>query len=658
MQHTLRFVCLGALLLFMLVENASAALRSRRVATGLDSPLFATAAPGDDGRLFIAEREGLIKIFDRNTETVLDTPFIDLSPRVSTYQAGGLLGMAFHPDYANNGQYYVYYINNANNSQISRFTVSSDPNISPQNSGTYVMDFDRQRATHTGGWIGFSPVDDYLYILSGDGGGHNDPFMNAQDTSNLLGSVLRIDVNGDDFPGDMFNNYSIPADNPFVGTDAAPETWAYGLRNPWRGSFDSATGDLIFGDVGQDYREEVNFQRADSTGGANYGWPLREGTIATPTADVGGPRPPDNVDPIYDYAHGDGKFEGHSVTGGYVYRGPDPEMQGKYFFADYSTGKLWSIDIDRDTETFVSGSLKDWTGLLAPNAGGYSLTVSLAEDSNGNLYVLDIGGDMYMLEAIPEVAAAGAYLSALYSAILTRPGEPIGVSYWGSELSEGSISRGDVANSFLTSREHLAHKISNYYQTFLGRGADANGLAYWRDRLLSVGEENVATEFLSSPEFQAAHASDESFVDALYQLILNRTADKNGRDFYVGELQGGLTRADLANQFTHSRERYRSIVGAFYQRYLGREGDQAGIDFYVSQLINGAIDLNTLAQQFLTSDEFVYHSYRSIGDIDTYVAGLPFGATSTAVSTAVPEPASAALALCGGALLALRRRRR
>jgi hypothetical protein len=624
----------------------------------LDQPLFATAAPNDPSRLFITQRSGVIKIFDRASETVLDTPFIDITSKVSTYQAGGLLGMAFHPDYATNGQFYVYYINISNNSQVSRFIASDDPNVSLASSGTYVMDFDRQRATHTGGWIGFSPVDDYLYILSGDGGGHNDLYNNAQNTDNLLGSVIRIDVDGNDFPSDMFNNYSVPADNPFVGGGGAPETWAYGLRNPFRGSFDSATGDLVFGDVGQDFREEVNFQRADSTGGANYGWPLREGTIETPTGGVGGPPPADNVEPVYDYVHGDSTFEGHSVTGGYVYRGPDPEMQGKYFFGDYINGTVWSLDIDRDAQSFVNGSLKNWTGLLAPDAGAYSLNVSFAEDSDGNLYVIGIGGDMYLLEAIPEVAATGAYLSALYVDVLGRTGEGGGLGYWGSEIMAGNLTTDDVAHNFLTSPENVRKTINNFYQTFLGREADAAGQAYWTSQIIGGDEADVVAAFFTSPEFAAGHVSDASFVDALYERLLDRPADAAGRSFYLDELDGGLSRDDLARQFARSQERYRGLVESFYHDYLGRDGDESGMDFYVSELQNGAIDLRQLAENFLTSDEYVYGSYRAIGDFDTYMANLPFGENTTAISTVVPEPSAAVLTLIGAAIVALGRRRR
>jgi glucose/arabinose dehydrogenase len=279
--------------------------------------------------------------------------------------------------------------------------------------------------------MGFGP-DGFLYIASGDGGGsfdsgsgHTSGTGNAQDiTANLLGKILRIDVNGDDFPADPARNYAIPAGNPFAGVVTGDdEIWAYGLRNPWRSSFDRATGDFYIGDVGQGLCEEVNVHPASTPAGANYGWRLREGVIQTPN--VGGPRPLGAIDPIMDYPHdadlnacsdpGAG-FQGVAVTGGYVYRGPVPELQGIYFFADFGTGRVWSMRYDGSDPSTFDGTnyteLDDNTGEpeFTPNVGTIGSVSSFGEDAQGNLYVIDLGGEVFY---IPEPPAAWLQLSGV-----------------------------------------------------------------------------------------------------------------------------------------------------------------------------------------------------------------------------------------------------
>jgi hypothetical protein len=243
-----------------------------------------------------------------------------------------------------------------------------------------------------GGWIGFSPHDHYLYINSGDGGagndqaaGHYEPGGNAQNISNapndFMGKQLRIDVNSDAFPADASRNYAIPATNPFVGVTGADEIWAYGLRNPYRGSFDRDTGNQWIADVGEATREEIDFQSVNSTGGVNYGWRLREGKIATPT--VGGTCT-GCTDPVYDYTHGTGSFQGNAVIGGYVYRGTDPSLQNIYFFADEISGHVWEMN----TSTFAVTNIDTF---LTPNVGSITNPASFAEDSVGNLYLIAYG---------------------------------------------------------------------------------------------------------------------------------------------------------------------------------------------------------------------------------------------------------------------------
>jgi hypothetical protein len=404
-----------------------------RITAGLARPVFLTAPPGDDERVFVVEQHtGSIRIVNLADGSVNVDAFLTV-PGVSTGNEQGLLGLAFHPDYAVNGFFYVYYTNP--NTRIVRYQVSADPDIADPLSAAPVLDFNQPQGNHNGGWIGFGS-DGALYIASGDGGGSDDTGTghtlftgNAQDiTSNLLGKILRIDVDGDDFPADAQRNYAIPPDNPFVGVTGDDEIWVYGLRNPWRASFDADTGDLYIGDVGQNYCEEIDVQPGTSSGGENYGWRLREGVIATPTGGVGGTPPVGNVDPIFDYPHpntagsepcsGPGAgFTGRSVTGGVVYRGPVSDLTGRYFFADFVTGELWSLRFDGSDPSLFDGTnyteLTNHSGdaRFIPDVGTIDNVSSFGEDDAGNLYVLDLfDGEVFL---IPEPSAIVLQLTGL-----------------------------------------------------------------------------------------------------------------------------------------------------------------------------------------------------------------------------------------------------
>jgi glucose/arabinose dehydrogenase len=398
-------------------------------ASGLDRPVFLTAPPGSIGRAFILDAHlGQIRILRLATRTLEPTPFLTI-PGVSTGDEQGLLGLAFHPDYATNGYFYVNYTDP--NTKIVRYQVSADPDVADPTSATPVLGFVQPQSNHNGGWIGFGP-DGFLYIASGDGGGGNDSGTghttgtgNAQDTTdNLLGKVLRIDVDADAFPADPLRNYGIPPDNPFVGVSGDDEIWVYGLRNPWRASFDRLTDDLYIGDVGQNRCEELDVQPGTSTGGENYGWRLREGVIATPN--VGGSPPAGAIDPIFDYPHaGTGEpcsdpgtgFTGVAITGGYVYRGPVAELDGRYFFADFATGELWSLRYDGSDPSSFDGTnyteLTDHTGDpdFTPDVGSIGSVASFGEDGIGNLYVVDLGGEVFYIPepsgTLMQLAGAG-----------------------------------------------------------------------------------------------------------------------------------------------------------------------------------------------------------------------------------------------------------
>lgn len=375
------------------------------IVSGLNQPVFLTTPPHDSRHLFIVQKGGSIRIFDRETETLLSGAFLTVSP-ISTNSERGLLGMAFHPNFQTNRYVYTFFTDAGGASVLRRYTLeSADPPFTAiPGSAHDLLTVAQPYANHNGGWIGFGPNDGYLYIALGDGGGSNDPHNHGQTRTTLLGAILRIDVDGDDFPGDPARNYAIPASNPFIGTEARPEIWAYGLRNPWRNSFDRQSGDLWIADVGQSHREEINFQADRSTGGENYGWRLREGTLATPSGGVGGPRPAGNVDPLHEYDFSDGN---KAITGGYVYRGAAmPQLQGHYFFADFVADFVRSFPYD-GVGSVNAADITDWTA----DFGGISNPVSFGEDAEGELYIISLNGHIYQMTQPPWYLWRNRYFS-------------------------------------------------------------------------------------------------------------------------------------------------------------------------------------------------------------------------------------------------------
>ena len=373
--------------------GAVAPLSTVRVASGLNRPIFVTHAPGDETRLFIVEQRGVIKILDLTTETVLGTAFLNIDPLVTgpanSFDERGLLGLAFHPDYETNGFFYVNY-RNAGSTIVARYTVSANPDVADPASAQLIIVISQPQSNHNGGWIGFSPNDGFLYIAMGDGGGACDVHGtngNGQDiTNNLLGAMLRIDPSATVGVG----GYTNPPGNPFVGVTGDDEIWAYGLRNPWRNSFDRVTGDLYIADVGQDAREEINFQAGNSTGRENYGWRCFEGnncsSISGCSTTPCGCNASGLTFPIHVYNHP----TGFSITGGYVYRGCDiPSLDGTYFFADFATSRLWSFLYDGSVTEFV-----DRTTELSPSSDGFAVSsiASFGEDARGELYIVDRAG--------------------------------------------------------------------------------------------------------------------------------------------------------------------------------------------------------------------------------------------------------------------------
>lgn len=368
-----------------------------RVATGLAAPLFLTGRPGEND-VFVAERNGVIRLLDPATGAVAATPFLDISTTVGTTGEGGLLGLAPAPDYVTSGHIYVHVTNNAGDTEIRRYTrFPFAPNAADPASELLILTTAQPDTNHNGGWIGFGP-DDFLYIALGDGGGSGDPFDNGQDRNTILGAILRIDPTSDDFPTNISRNYAIPAGNPFATSPGADEIWAYGLRNPFRSSFDRDTGDLHIGDVGQGDIEEVDLIPSGTTMALNFGWPVREGT-----AREQGDDDPAFTPPIAEYAHGTGDREGRSINGGYVYRGPIAALDGRYFFSDFISDNVWSIPVGDLSQgsTVASGDFILETNVLAPDAGSLASMVGFGEDNVGNLYILTIGGDIFRIDPAP-----------------------------------------------------------------------------------------------------------------------------------------------------------------------------------------------------------------------------------------------------------------
>jgi len=332
------------------------------VASGLERPIDIQHA--GDGRLFIVEKIGHIHVLQDGN--LIQNPYLNIEGRVgSGGNEQGLLGLAFHPDYAVNGLFFVNYTDTNGDTVISRFRVTGDPNVADPNSEVILLRRSQPFGNHNGGSLDFGP-DGYLYAGLGDGGSAGDPQGNAQSLDTWLGKILRLDV-------DSAEPYAVPADNPFGN-----EIWAYGLRNPWRISFDSQTGDLYIGDVGQNQWEEIDFVSAGTPGGMNFGWDYLEGTHpyeGTP------PQGAQLTPPVAEYNHS----QGCSVTGGYVYRGAMPEWNGIYLYGDYCSGIVWGL----------INSNGGWQNQVLFNDAGR--ITSFGQDNSGEVYIATDGGQILRL---------------------------------------------------------------------------------------------------------------------------------------------------------------------------------------------------------------------------------------------------------------------
>ncbi|MBI65613.1 MAG: glucose dehydrogenase, partial [Candidatus Marinimicrobia bacterium] len=362
-----------------------------------DKPIYATSHPEHINIIYVVEQSGIIRIINQTNKE--ESIFLDIEDRVHQplfpADERGLLGFAFDPDFKNNGFIYINYVNKKDYTRVSR--LAADIYLANKDSEEILIEIKQPYSNHNGGFLDFGP-DNYLYISVGDGGSSGDPDNNAQDLTNLFGTILRIDVSSD-------SGYSVPSSNPFLNQDDyMDEVWSYGLRNVWRFSFDRLTGDLYMGDVGQNNWEEINFQSYDSNGGENYGWKIMEANhcFKSDQCDT-----TNLILPIFEYPN-DANYvktilgirqknmHGCSITGGYVYRGEKiPELYGKYVFGDYCTGKIWSFKYDDNQLTNLEDHSKNILNSI--NKKEFYLS-SFGELANGEILLVDYVGDIYLLE--------------------------------------------------------------------------------------------------------------------------------------------------------------------------------------------------------------------------------------------------------------------
>jgi Ca2+-binding RTX toxin-like protein len=375
------------------LNGKAASLNLKQISTGFDKPLFLTSAPGDARHLYVLEKE-LGQIVQLDPVTGAKKVMFDL-PTGSFSSDGerGLLGLAFHPDFATNGRAFVYVTAPNGDLEVRELKREANGTLSEASANPVIKIPHSENGNHNGGWMGFSPKDGYLYIATGDGGGGNDQPNNSQNKDLLLGKILRIDVNSTE----NGKNYAIPDSNPFVGKAGADEIFALGLRNPWRCSFDAKTGDLYIGDVGQGAREEVDVIHAGSKGGENFGWRIREGDIKTPGIDD--PMVPGLRGPLIDHKHDDWQ----SITGGYVIRNGSDALQGTYLYGDFVTGKVATFRMVGDKAV----DARDWTSKLHLDKGQLGNIASFGTGPDGKIYAVSFSGAIYRID-VPDALGDSA----------------------------------------------------------------------------------------------------------------------------------------------------------------------------------------------------------------------------------------------------------
>lgn len=460
--YTVALVCLSVAGL-----NAQYTLQNAFTNLSFSSPVFLTHAGDSTDRIFIVEQSGIIKVFPNSSNALLAKEFLDFSDSVASGGEMGLLGLAFHPDYENNGYFYVNYTaNNPRRTIIARFQVTNNPDSADKDSKTELLVFNQPYSNHNGGWIGFGPNDGYLYIGTGDGGSGGDPQNNGQSITTMLGKILRIDVDGG-------TPYAIPATNPFYDStgNVVREIYAWGLRNPWRCSFDPETGWLWAGDVGQGAWEEIDIVE----NGKNYGWRCYEGTH---TYNSSGCNYPEYIDPIWEYGHS----PECSITGGYVYRGPGvPSLVGKYIYGDYCSSKIWALEYDGITPT-VNQYLLNATGNIT----------SFGVDQQNELYITSFNGNIYrftptITNTETDINPKGYYLEQNYP----NPFNPSTVIRF--SIPEESNVQIVIYNSLGKQIDTIANgtKQSGSYEKTWNAGKFASGVYYVKMNAQSLSSDKT-----------------------------------------------------------------------------------------------------------------------------------------------------------------------
>lgn len=374
------------------VTDHAGTVSTRRVGQGFDTPVYLLGRGDGTGRVLVVQKGGLVRVLDPATGVIESAPFLDVSSQVATDGERGLLSLALARDFATSGEVYAYMIATNGNIQIRRFTAGAS-GVPASDTGDIILSIAHPRNNHNGGWVGFD-ANGLLVLGTGDGGGGGDPDGNGQNKNALLGKILRIDPNSDAYPADPNRDYAIPAANPFAIAGGAPEIWHYGLRNPFRNSFDRTTGNFYIGDVGQGAWEEIDMARPGDTG-LNYGWSIREGAHNYAGGSTAG-----LTEPVAEYPHGSAAKEGDSLIGGYVYRGPVISLRGQYIFGDYVNSRIWSISVTQLVQgsTVSNTGFTDLTTAFAPPTGSIGNISSFGEDDLLNLYVIDIDGDIFLVD--------------------------------------------------------------------------------------------------------------------------------------------------------------------------------------------------------------------------------------------------------------------
>jgi glucose/arabinose dehydrogenase len=534
-------------------------IRFQEVASGLTQPLFVTNAGDGSGRLFIVERAGYIRILKNGS--LLAAPFLDIHTLVnSSSSEQGLLALAFHPNYASNGRFYTVYVNQSSQLVLSQFTRSAnDPDLANLGSRVQLLAIDHPTyANHNGGTLAFGP-DGYLYWSTGDGGGGGDPNNNAQNLSSLLGKILRLDVSSG-------SSYAIPTSNPFYNnpsTSIRKEIWSYGLRNPWRISFDRQTGDLYIADVGQGSREEIDFQSSSSSGGENYGWRVMEGSLCYNPAtgcDKSG-----KVLPVAQYDH----TLGCSVSGGYVYRGSNyPSLKGHYFYADYCSGRLF--DLYRNSQsTWVSTQLLDTA---------YSIT-SFGEAENGELYLMDYDtGKVYQIqyqEASVDIRIAGT-LKGNYS---LPANQVLKTSY--QNVQDGPVKVTGVGQSIFTSQRAIYNNSFNEVMGYPGSQLTTEYWFPWYDNV------SMDTWILVGNASSSQAANVEIYVGA---AKFTYTIPANGHitPRYIGKVDGPVRVRSTNGIKIFVSER--ALYNGSFNEVMGFPASQLTTDYWFPLYDNASMD--------------------------------------------------------------------